>query len=58
MSQAISMFLKIPWRSCRTLAEAVHNLQGKLVHKLPSGAPRILVGDTNPSGRLGELSIG
>lgn len=46
----VDVRLLVPWRRCRTLSEAVHNLQGVMVPKsqLTPGIPRIVVGCDDP----------
>lgn len=37
--------LRVPWRRCRTIREAVIDLQGQVVDRVPSNLPRIVFGD-------------
>jgi hypothetical protein len=37
--------LQVPWRRCRTLAEAIADLQGRVVEAIDPALPRIVVGD-------------
>src|SRR6266566_3927284 len=39
--------LRVPWRKCRTLAEAVIDLQGKVVKTVTPTLPRIVFGDVD-----------
>lgn len=40
--------LRVPWNGCRTLDEAVRDLQGTVVDALPPGLPRVVFGDAAP----------
>lgn len=44
---AVDVPLRVPWRDCRTLAEAVADLRGEIVPALLPEIPRIVVGDAN-----------
>src|SRR5258708_8836886 len=37
--------LRVPWRSCRTLGDAIIGLQGKLTARVDPALPRIVFGD-------------
>jgi hypothetical protein len=49
--------LLIRWRSCRTLAEAVRDLRGNVVEKIPPGLPRIVIGDVPKPEGIGEFAV-
>lgn len=40
--------LLIPWRDCRTLGRAIHDLQGRIADKPPRAVPVLLIGDAGP----------
>jgi hypothetical protein len=41
--------LRVPWRRCATLAEAVSDLQGQMAPLCPPDLPRIVIGDAGTS---------
>ncbi len=41
----LDVALRVPWRHCRTLADAIIDLQGKLAATIDSTLPRIVFGD-------------
>jgi hypothetical protein len=50
--------LLVPWQSCRTLREAVTDLQGTLVNGRHSrGVPLIVIGDREPTPGYGEFAV-
>jgi hypothetical protein len=44
----LEVALRVPWGRCRTLAEAIHDLHGRLVPNLEVDVPRVVVGDNDP----------
>lgn len=42
---AVDIPLRVRWRGCRTLGEAVGDLQGHVVETIEPGIPRLVVGD-------------
>lgn len=44
---ALDVPLRVPWRECRTLAEAVADLQGGIVPVLDPEIPRLVIGDVD-----------
>lgn len=53
----LSVPLQVPWLGCRTLSEAIQNLQGKIVDKVLPGIPRIVVGDVSDSSEVGAFYV-
>src|SRR5262249_14744143 len=53
---ALDMPLRVPWHGCRTLAEAVIDLQGNAVAALDPEVPRIVIGDAD-MGASGEFAM-
>jgi hypothetical protein len=49
--------LLIPWRRCRTVAEAITDLQGKLTSINPQNCPHIVIGDGEVSQVKSEFAI-
>ena len=49
--------LLIPWRNCRTIAEAVRDLQGALTHSNAEGLPQIIIGDVGERGKKSEFAV-
>jgi len=49
--------LKIPWRRFQTVAEAVEDLQGKVVDKLDASIPLISFSENLPGGWEGDFGI-
>jgi hypothetical protein len=43
----LDVALRVPWRSCRTLADAIIDLQGKLAATVDPTLPRIVFGDVD-----------
>lgn len=43
--------LLVPWRACRTIGQAVVDLQGKLSRTTADNIPRIIIGDVKDQGR-------
>lgn len=46
-----------PWKKCRTLAEAIRDLRGNVVGKIPPGLPRIVIGDVPKPDGIGEFAV-
>jgi hypothetical protein len=42
--------LRLHWRKCRSLGEAVLDLQGSVVERVTAGIPRLVIGDVSPVG--------
>ncbi len=57
VSGALDVPLQIPWRQCRTVAEAVTDLQGWLVDVVSPEIPRILVGDVRCSQGVSPFAV-
>lgn len=57
VSGTLDVPLQIPWRQCRTVAEAVIDLQGRLVDVVSPEIPRILVGDARISEGVGPFAV-
>ena len=49
--------LKVPWRRCQTLAEAIIDLQGRVVETIDPESPRVVVGDGRASASHGEFLV-
>lgn len=49
--------LLIPWRSCRTLHEAIIDLQGKTSDVFNNDSPQIFIGDVNLNIALNEFAV-
>jgi hypothetical protein len=49
--------LLIPWRQCRTLAEAITDLQGGLTASSCDNHPQIIIGDADVKGKTCEFAI-
>ncbi len=49
--------LLCPWKKCRTLAEAIRDLRGNVVGKIPPGLPRIVIGDVPKPDGIGEFAV-
>ena len=49
--------LLVPWHGCRTIAEAVVDLQGTCVNVCASESPRIVIGDSNGSMERGDFAV-
>lgn len=48
--------LRVPWRRCATLAEAVADLGGVVAAAIPPGVPLIVVGDAAQGGTAGDAA--
>jgi hypothetical protein len=48
VSGPLEASLRIPWRRCHALGEAVEELQGRFVHEAPPDVPVLLLGDAHP----------
>lgn len=53
----LDALLLIRWRSCRTLAEAIRDLRGNAVEKIPPDLPRIVIGDVPKPDGIGEFAV-
>jgi hypothetical protein len=51
------MPLQVPWRRCRTLGQAVADLQGSVVQRLDADLPRIVIGDGQQGSCNGEFAL-
>ncbi|MCG3146070.1 MAG: hypothetical protein HONDAALG_03902 [Gammaproteobacteria bacterium] len=49
--------LLIPWRNCRTIAEAVTDLQGSLTYSIEELIPRIIIGDVEGIEGRSEFAV-
>lgn len=49
--------LLIPWRNCRTIAEAVTNLHGRPTKEPPKNTPLVVIGDANNNQSQSEFAI-
>ena len=49
--------LLIPWRRCRTLNEAILDLQGKISDVFDNSSPQILIGGTDSTIPLNEFAV-
>lgn len=48
VSGPLDASLSIPWRGCRALGDAVHDLQGHVADEPPRSVPVLLIGDVEP----------
>lgn len=49
--------LLVPWRDCRSIAEAIRNLQGSVIDEPDIDAPRIVIGDVENGDSESEFQM-
>lgn len=49
--------LRVPWRRCRTLADAIIDLQGKLTARVDPALPRIVFGDAGREASCSPFAV-
>lgn len=49
--------LLIPWRRCRTLGQAVTDLQGTIVDSVVPEVPRLVIGSSGETQSIGEFAV-